>query len=55
MHTILVGKPFRKCPPGRPRRWENKIQTDHKEMVSITHRENWLVIIFTAGLSQQWK
>jgi hypothetical protein len=31
-HKIVVGKPERKRPLGRPRRrWEDNIKTDHRE------------------------
>jgi hypothetical protein len=41
VHSVLVGKPERKSPLGRPRRrWENNIKMDLQEVGG--GREDWM-------------
>jgi hypothetical protein len=40
VHSVLVGKPERKSPLGRPRRkWEDNIKIDFKE---VSDRGDWM-------------
>jgi hypothetical protein len=37
---ILAGKPFARCPLGRPRRWEDNIKLGRSE---VGYEDQWLV------------
>jgi len=45
VHRVLVGKPKRKRPLGRPRRkWENNIKVDLREVGGLETGWSWLRI-----------